>query len=55
MTGHISLQQHTRFDVILGSPIFTNKDLVFVNNADPLIRAELFYEGLMMMMMMMMM
>jgi hypothetical protein len=41
MIGHVSLQQHTRLDVILGSPMFANKDLVFVNKADPSVTAEL--------------
>jgi hypothetical protein len=36
------LQHHTRLDVILGSPMFTNKDLVFVNKADASVRAELY-------------
>jgi hypothetical protein len=41
MIGHVFLQQHTRLGVILGSPMFTNKDLVFVNKADLSTRAEL--------------
>jgi hypothetical protein len=41
MIGHVFLQQHTVLDIIVGSPMFTNKDLVFVNNADPSVRAEL--------------
>jgi hypothetical protein len=35
MIGRVFLQQHAGLDIILGSPIFTNKDLVFfVNKAD---------------------
>jgi hypothetical protein len=41
MIGHVFLQQHTGLDIILGSPMFTKKDLVFVNKADPSVRAEL--------------
>jgi hypothetical protein len=41
MIENIFLQQHTRLDVILGSPMFTNKDLDFVNNASLTARAEL--------------
>jgi hypothetical protein len=41
MIGHVFLQQHTGLDIIVGSPMFTNKDLVFVNKADPSVRAEL--------------
>jgi hypothetical protein len=42
MIGHVFLQQHTGLDIIVGSPMFTNKDLVFVNKADPSVRAELY-------------
>jgi hypothetical protein len=45
MIGHVFLQQHTRLDIIVGSPMFTNKDLVFVNKADPSVRAELYVWG----------
>jgi hypothetical protein len=41
MTGHISLQQYMRLDVILGLPMLTNKDLVFVNKIGHFVRAEL--------------
>jgi hypothetical protein len=41
MSGHEFLQHHTGLDIILGAPMFTNKDLVFVNKADPSVRAEL--------------
>jgi hypothetical protein len=41
MIGHVFLQQHTGLDVTLGSPMFTNKDLVFVNKADHSVKAEL--------------
>jgi hypothetical protein len=44
MIGHVFLQQHTRLD-IMRYPMFTNKDLVFVNEADPSVRAELFLRG----------
>jgi hypothetical protein len=37
----IFLQHHTRLDVILGSPMFTNNDLVFVNKAGRTARAGL--------------
>jgi hypothetical protein len=42
MIENIFLQQHTRHDFILGSLMFTNKDLVFVNKADASVRAELY-------------
>jgi hypothetical protein len=45
MFGNVFLQQHTRLDIIMGSPMFTNKDLVFVNKADPSVRAELYVWG----------
>jgi hypothetical protein len=41
MIGHVLLQQHTGLDVILGPPMLTNKDLVFVNKAGLTARAEL--------------
>jgi hypothetical protein len=41
MIGHVFLQRHTGLDIIVGSQVFTNKDFVFVNKADPLVRAEL--------------
>jgi hypothetical protein len=45
MIGHVFLQQRTRLEIIVGSPLFTNKDLVFVNKADPSVRAELYVWG----------
>jgi hypothetical protein len=41
MIGHVFLQQHAGLDIILGSPMLTNKDIhvVFVNEADPSVRA----------------
>jgi hypothetical protein len=45
MIGHVFLQQHTGLDSIVGSPMFTNKDLFFVNKADPSVRAELYVWG----------
>jgi hypothetical protein len=41
MIGHVFLQQHTGLDIIVGSPMFTNNDLVFVNKADPSVRAKM--------------
>jgi hypothetical protein len=41
MIGHVFLQQHTGLDIILGSPMFTNKDLVLINKDDPSVTAEL--------------
>jgi hypothetical protein len=41
MIENIFLQQHTQLDVIFGSPMFTNKDLVIVNKAGLITRAEL--------------
>jgi hypothetical protein len=41
MIVHVLLQQHTGLDIIVGSPMFTDKDLVIVNKADPSVRAEL--------------
>jgi hypothetical protein len=41
MIEHAFLLQHTGLDIILGSPMFPNKDLDFVNKADPSVRAEL--------------
>jgi hypothetical protein len=41
MIENIFLQQHTQLDFILGFPMFTNKDLVFVNKAGLIARAEL--------------
>jgi hypothetical protein len=41
MIGHVFLQQHTGLGVIMGSPMFTNKVLGFLNKADPSVRAEL--------------
>jgi hypothetical protein len=41
MFENVFLQQHTGLDIILGSPMFTNKDFVFVNKADLSVRAEL--------------
>jgi hypothetical protein len=43
--GHAHLQQHTGLDIIVGSPMFTNKDLVFVNKPDPSVIAELYVLG----------
>jgi hypothetical protein len=45
MIGHVVLQQHSGLDFIVSSPMFTNKDLVFVNKADPSVRAELNLRG----------
>jgi hypothetical protein len=41
MIGHVFLQRNTGLGIILGSPMFTNKDLVFVNKAATSVRAEL--------------
>jgi hypothetical protein len=41
MIGHVFLQQQKGPDIIVRSPMFANKDSVFVNKADPSIRAEL--------------
>jgi hypothetical protein len=41
MIGHVFFQQHTRLDIIVGSPMFTHKDLVLVNKAGLTARAEL--------------
>jgi hypothetical protein len=41
MIGHIFVQHHTGLDIILGSPMFRNKDLVFVNKAGSTARAKL--------------
>jgi hypothetical protein len=41
MLENIFLQHHTELDVIFGSPMFTNKDLVFVNKAGRTAIAEL--------------
>jgi hypothetical protein len=41
MVGHVFLQQHTGLDIIVGSPMFTNKDFNFVNKADTSVGAEL--------------
>jgi hypothetical protein len=46
MIGHVFLQQHKGLDIILGSPMFTNKDFVFVNKVDPSVRAEFKLWGL---------
>jgi hypothetical protein len=45
MIRHVSLQQHTGLGIIVVSPMFTNKDLVFVNKADPSVTAELYVWG----------
>jgi hypothetical protein len=46
MIGLVFSQQHIGLDIIVGSPMFTNKDFVFVNKADPSVRAELYLWGI---------